>query len=219
MQPGIRRPTAERRAEIAAAALRIIGERGLTSLTTTTLAAEIGVTSGALFRHFASRDAILAESVRHAVGRIESTFPDPGLPPIERVLGLARNRVRLLGGDPGLAWLLRSDQAYLALPDDAVARLRAVVSKTRRYLLGAIRAGAGDGSIRADIEPAILVLNVMGTVHASVGLTGLHRTATHGVGPSPERVVSALESLLAPPLAAAPARRGEKSRGRIRRKK
>ena len=57
----VRKPSAERRVEIAQAVLRIIGEQGITSFTTTALAKEIGVTSGALFRHFASRDEILQE--------------------------------------------------------------------------------------------------------------------------------------------------------------
>ena len=68
----VRKPAAERRQEITLAVLRIIGERGLTSLTTATLAEEVGVTTGALFRHFASFDEILRETVRHGIRRMES---------------------------------------------------------------------------------------------------------------------------------------------------
>lgn len=219
MQSSIRRPTGERRAEIAAAALRIIGERGLTSLTAASLAAEIGVTSGALFRHFTSRDAILAESVRYAVAKIEETFPDPDLPPVERILQLARNRVKVLGSDRGLAWLLRSDQAYLTMPEDAVARLRSLVAKTRQYLLDALVQGMDEGSIRRDIEPAVLLLTVMGTIHALIGLSGLHRKALQGGRPEPERVISGLERLMAPPAATAPSRRAITKPGRNRRQR
>src|SRR5512139_3123316 len=219
MPAPLRRPTLERRAEIAAAALRIIGERGLPSLTAASLAAEIGVTSGALFRHFASRDAILAESVRYAVARIEDTFPDPDLPPLERITRLAHHRVRVLASDPGLAWLLRSDQAYLTMPDDAVARLRALVARTRRYLLDAVEEGAKAGSIRRDVEPAALVLVVMGTIHAVIGLGALHTRATSPGRPDPGRVLAGLERLLAPPAATAPPRRrNQPTPGRNRRK-
>ena len=217
MQPGPRKPTAERRAEIAAAALRIIGERGLTSLTTTTLAGEIGVTSGALFRHFASRDAILEESVRYAVSRIEAAFPDPSLPPLERLLGLARNRVRLFASDPGIAWLLRSDQAYLTLPEDAVRELRVLVTKSRQYLLDAIKEGAEQGSIRGDIEPDVLLITVTGTVHALIGLSGAHRHATRRRPPDSERVLSALEHMITPPRTAVSPARKSKPPGRSRR--
>ena len=193
-----RKPTAQRREEIARAILRIIGERGLTSLTTATVAAEIGLTSGALFRHFDSRDEMLHEAVRYALARIETTFPDPSLPPLERLLALARNRVDLLGSDRGLAWLLRSEQAYLTLPEDAVQSLREMVERSARYLLEAIREGVGDGSVRDDIEPQLLLVPVMGTIHALVGMSGVHRVAPDREPAEPERVLSALQRLLAP---------------------
>ena len=139
MRSTTRKPTGKRREEIARAVLRIIGEQGLTSLTTATLAAEVGVTTGALYRHFASLDEILAETVRLGVERLEATFPDESLPPLDRLVALARNRVRLLGNDPGLAWLLRSEQAYLTLPTDAAERLREIAGRSREFLLRTLR--------------------------------------------------------------------------------
>jgi len=188
----------QRREQIALAVLRIIGQRGLTSLTTATLAAEVGVTNGALYRHFASLDEILIETVRHGIARIEATFPDRTLPPLERLLALARNRVRLLGGDAGLAWLLRSEQAYLSLPEEAGARLRDIVRRSRRFLLEALREGAADGSVRADIEPGLLLVPVLGTIHAMIGTGDPHRPRSRG-RPDAERVLSALARLLQPP--------------------
>jgi len=207
-----RKPTAERRTEIAMAALRIIGERGLTSLSTTSLADEIGVTSGALFRHFASCDAILEEAVRYAVARIDAAFPDPALPPRERLIELARLRVRLFASDPGLAWLLRSDQAYLTLPADAVRQLRALVAKSRAFLLDAIREGAREGCIRRDIEPEVLLVAVTGTIHALVGPGGVHRQAPGAKRADPEPVLSALERMIAPPGASPAATRRARTR-------
>lgn len=195
-----RKPAAERRAEIARTALRIIGECGLTSLTTTKLAQEVGVTSGALFRHFESLDAILEAAVREALDRIEETFPDPELPPVERLLLLARNRIRVVGGDPGISWLLRSEQAFLTLPEEAVAQLRSLVDRSKRFLLDALREGVERGTVRGDIPPEVLIVPVMGTIHALVGLPGIHRATTRR-GPSPDRVLAALEQLLAPPSA------------------
>lgn len=199
----IRKPAAERRQEIALGVLRIIGERGLTSLTTATLAEEVGVTTGALFRHFASFDEILRETVRHAVERMNETFPDPSLSPLERLMGLARNRVQLLRSDPGLAWLLRSEQAYLTLPDDAVKSLRVLVRRSRRYLLSALREGALRGCIRADIEPEVLLVPVMGTIHALGGMPGVHHLAPKADATKRDAVLSALERMISPSAATA----------------
>ena len=192
-----RKPTAERRKEIAESILRIIGERGLTSLTTTTIAAEVGLTSGALFRHFVSRDEMLTEAVRFGLARIEDTFPNESLPPIDRLMELARGRIRVLGSDAGLAWLFRSEQAFLELPGEAVTLLRVIVERSTRYVLEALREGAALGTIRRDIEPEVLLVPVMGTIHALIGAQGARKLST-GRARDPEPVLAALVRLLEP---------------------
>jgi TetR/AcrR family transcriptional regulator len=199
MKTGIRKPAAERREEILGTVCRLIGERGLSSLTTTVLAEEIGVTSGALFRHFASRDEILDGAVRYALERIGETFPDASLPPLERLLQLGRNRIALFQSEPGIAWLLRSEEASLSLPPDAVERLRELVERSGRYLLETIREGVAVGSIRNDIEPEHLRVLVMGTIHALAGMPGLHREARKSRRRDPEPVLTALARMLAAP--------------------
>ena len=177
------------------AVLRIIGERGVTALSTNALADEVGVTSGALFRHFPSLDAILEGAVTYAVARLDETFPDADLPPLERLTQMARNRVNLLGDNPGLAWLLRSEQAYLTLPAGSLAQLRAVAKRSRKYLLRAISEAAKQGEIRSDIAPEELLVPIMGTIHALVGMPGVHRSRRK---PDTERILQALLKMLAP---------------------
>jgi AcrR family transcriptional regulator len=208
----VRKPAAVRRTEIALAVLRIIGERGLTSLSTATLAEEVGVTTGALFRHFASLDEILCETVHQGTRRMEETFPEPSLPPLERLMRLARNRVQLLRADPGLAWLLRSEQAYLTLPDEAVESLQALVRRSRQYLLSAIRQGMSEGAIRDDIEPEVLLVPVMGTIHTLAGMQGVHHLAPGTDTRKQRAVLAALERLLAPPDTAGRGGRNRKRR-------
>ncbi len=194
----IRKTTAERREQIAQAVLRIIGEQGITSFTTTALAKEIGVTSGALFRHFASREEILQETVRYAVVKIEETFPDSSLPATERLIQIARNRVRLLGSEPGIVWLLRSEQAHLNLPKGAIDLLGSLIKRSQKYLLDAIREGGKQGTIRDDVQPDILLVLVMGTIHALLGMPGIRRPSTRRHSPDPDVVLSALMRLIAP---------------------
>lgn len=197
-----RKSSAERREEIAAAVLHIIGRRGLTSLTMSTLAAQIGVTSGALFRHFQTRDDILREVVRYGVAKINRTFPEKSLPPLERLFTLAKNRIRLLGPNPGLAWLLRSEQAYLTLPEDAVNELRDVARRSRRFLLKAIRDGAAEGSIRSDIPPEVLLVPIIGTIHTLIGTPGAAQQAEGKQQRNTSRVLAALERMIETPQSA-----------------
>lgn len=179
------------------AAMRIIGERGLPALTTSALAAEVGLTTGALFRHFASQEEILLHATRNAAAVIEGTFPDSSLPPVERIATLARNRIRAFAGNPGLAWFVRSDQAALVLPEEAAALLRDLVDRSKRYVLDAIRQGIRERSIRDDVEAEVLQVLVLATIHALIGMSGLHRQ-TGRPRSGPDKVLEGLMRLLAP---------------------
>jgi AcrR family transcriptional regulator len=172
-----RRPATERRLQIAAALLRIVGERGLPAVSTAALAAEVGLSSGALFRHFPTLEAIWPEAVRLTVDELEATFPDPKLPPLERLLALMRNRVDLLSHQLGMAWLLRSEQAELVLPPEALSLLAGLIARSRSFLLTALQEGRADGSIRADVPLETLLVTVKGTIQMLVGGPSLHAHA------------------------------------------
>ncbi len=194
METAARRTGVERREQIARAVLQIIGEQGLSSLSTATLAKQVGLSSGGLFRHFASFEDILEEAARLAVEMLEATFPEPDLPPIERIRTLGLNRVRLLGGNPGLTWLLMSQQAYLTLPPASVKQLQAVVRRSREFLLSAVRAGVAEGSIRSDVEPQALLVTILGTIHALIGMPGVARGRKRNAG----EVMDGMFTMLAP---------------------
>ncbi|MHC4408099.1 MAG: TetR/AcrR family transcriptional regulator [Planctomycetota bacterium] len=176
MTARVRKPKQVRQREIAEAVLRVIGEHGAPALTASRIADEVGVTAGALFRHFESLPAILDAAVELGVEKIEASFPDADLPPTERMRRLAAARIDLLSRDGGLAWLLLSDQVYLTVSAQSVARLRELVSRSRGFLLQAVRDGVADGSLRSDIEPEQLLLIFTGTVHAAIGAAGVHRS-------------------------------------------
>ncbi len=192
--PTVRHPGTKRREQIALAALKIIGEQGLASLSTATLAAQVGLSSGGLFRHFSSIEEILQEATRISVGMLETTFPEPDLPPIERIRKLGLNRIELLGGNPGLTWLLMSQQAYLKLPPDSVKQLKAIVGRSKEFLLSAVLDGVSEGSIRSDLEPKALLVTILGTVHTLIGM----QDADGGQDTKAEDVMDSLLIMLRP---------------------
>jgi AcrR family transcriptional regulator len=195
----VRKSTETRRDEISAAALRIVGERGFHALTTSALAREVGLTSGALFRHFPTLDALLEEMVARAVGRVEEAFPDRDEPPVERLLQLAAARVSLLAGEPGISWMLRSEEALLSVPPQAVQQLRTLARRSRSFLIDALREGAENGTIRNDIPPEILVIPVIGTIHTLAGSPGIATRGTRPRRAEISRVLEGLKRMLSPP--------------------
>ena len=194
-----RKPSKERQREIILAVLRISGERGVSSLTAAAIATEIGVTSGALFRHYESLDEIYRAVLHYAKTTIETTFPDVALPPIERLFTFTRNRVQLLGASPGLAWLMRSEQADGVFPSDAVAILWDITRRSREFIQHALLEGVDDGTIRDDIDSDVLLLLITGTMHALIGIPGIRQTAEGAQANLPSRVLLAMEQLLRGP--------------------
>ena len=191
-----RKNTFERKKEIVDAVLRIIGDRGLTSLSTKTIAEEIGVTTGALFRHFPSMEEIFREVTRYAILQIEETFPDESLAPLERIKLLAKNRIILLNSCNGLAWLLKSEQAFLTLPKDSVESLRAMIKKSKRFLLKSIKDGINEDCIRDDIDPEVLIVPIMGTIHSMIGLPEMNNSSPKKQLTKINEVLNGLEILI-----------------------
>lgn len=172
-----RRSTGERRAEIADAALRIIATRGIAALSTATLAAEVGLTTGALFRHFPSRDAILDEVSRRVEELLQASLPSADLPPAQRLERFLDARTSVATEHAGLLRLMQSEQFTLALPKPAAQRLRGAVATSRELVTETIAAGQATGDFRSDQPAQALAIIVLGTLQmlafsANLGLAG-----------------------------------------------
>ncbi|MBK7859820.1 MAG: TetR/AcrR family transcriptional regulator [Archangiaceae bacterium] len=159
-----RRATGLRQVELTDAALRIVATRGIAALTTRSLAAEVGISTGAIFRHFASLDALLEAVVARVEAVLEATYPPLGLPPLERLERFIEARSSAVGNQLGILRLVLSEQFLLALPDRGSKRLAACVEKTRVFVAGCLREGQAAGALRADLPPDTLAPIVMGTV-------------------------------------------------------
>lgn len=178
---------------MALTALRIIEEQGITSLSTATLAEALGLSTGAPFKHFASWKDIYREMANVGLEIIEETFPDNSLTGIEQLFGLMKNRIDALQSIPGLTWLLRSEQAYLTLPEDSVEALQNIAKRSQKYLLAAIKKSIAEGGIRDDIAPQDVLVIAMGTIHALSGLPSLRQQKKKK---SPDKVLKTLKLLL-----------------------
>jgi AcrR family transcriptional regulator len=178
-----------RRAELADAALRIVATRGIAALSTRTLADEAGLTTGALFRHYASLDDLLVGVCERAAELLGATFPDPALPPRARLAAFTRARLALVRAHPGVPQLVLSDQFALALPDEGRAHLRLAVRATHGFLAGALRDGQARGEVRADVEADALASLFLGALQVAAV------TARAGVVSAPS-ALRALEVLV-----------------------
>ena len=160
----LRRASKQRQVELTDAALRIVATKGIAALTTRSLAAEVGLSTGAIFRHFASLEALLESVVARVEAVLESTYPDANLPPVERLERFVVARSTAVGHQLGILRLVVSEQFLLALPKSGSERLTGCVEKTRSFVLACLRDGQTSGALRSDLLAETLAPIVMGTV-------------------------------------------------------
>jgi AcrR family transcriptional regulator len=161
-----RRPRADaarNRDKLLYAASAVVAESHELSLAA--VAARAGVGIGTLYRHFPSRDALLAALYRNEVDRLHSAAArlSRELPPFDALKKWLGGYATLMGIKYGMADAMKS-----ALNSDAQ-----VFSHSRVKLIDALssllNAAAADGTIRGDADPDDILLAVSASVSASRG--------------------------------------------------
>lgn len=163
--PRERRSGAERKPELVDAAIRVIGRAGIGGLTTAALAAEVGLSSGALFKHFPSLDALLGAVVDRVESALEASYPSADLAPLDRLLEFVALRSAAVGSG-GILRLLLSEHFLLAVPAADRARITAAVERSFRWVGSCIREAQEAGTVRTDLDARALGMVVIGTVQA-----------------------------------------------------
>lgn len=161
-----RRSRSGRQTDIADAILRVAGRQGIGALTMERLGRELGVTSGALFRHFPSRTAMLNEAAQRAAALLDTTFPPTDLPPLERLRQFLMARSRLAVAHPGIPQLVFSEQFGKALPPRGARAIRGAVLRTRDFVVEALREAGARGEVRRDVPAEELALTALGAIFA-----------------------------------------------------
>lgn len=190
----LRRASEVRQAELVDAALRLIATRGIAALTTRALAEAVGLSSGAIFRHFASLEELLGAVVTRVEEVVDATFPAATAPPLERLQRFITARSAAVGKQLGILRLVLSEQFLLSLPPGASTRLAACVRRTHAFVVECVRQGQLQGQLRDDLPAEALAPIVMGTIQmlALSSASGRQRAA------DATAVRAALLTLLAP---------------------
>ena len=172
-----RLPTEERQAEIVSAALHLARAVSPVSITTSDIADAIGVTQGAVFKHFPTKDAIWVASMKWVRERLLAKLEEAaraeisGVPALEAVF---RAHVAFVIAHPGAPRIIFHE---LQQPADSPVKqeVRALLHAYRQILLSQLKVGMKLGELPAgvDLEAAatLFVGIVQGLVMQSM-LTG-----------------------------------------------
>lgn len=186
-----------RQNEIITAALGIISERGLEALTMKNIAARIGFSDAAVYRHFKSKSHVLRSMVDCFAGSSLQGLQhigagvDSGL---EQIKLFFFERCRTFAADRALAAVMFAEDLF---KNDRflAAKINGVMQDHQRLLLKALRLGQRQGSLKK-LPAAHLFTMIMGSLRLLVLQWQLSNHAFELL-PAGEKLWHSLETLIA----------------------
>ena len=170
-----RKNTHIRKEEIKQAFLKIIKESGIKSVSTKNLASEIGLSEGAIFRHFKKKSdiirAIIDDVSKDLIGTLKETA-DSTLKPGEKLEKYLCDTINYLMDNNGITILLLSEATYNN-DKDTLNKLRYIFNSERHYFEQIIEEGIAQGIWRSDTridEVSFLYMGIPITFNISLVL-------------------------------------------------
>lgn len=191
-----RLPAAERRRQIAASALEILATDGVGGLTSRAIAARVGVQDGSLFRHFASKEAIVDAAIDAFESQMAATFPEDVAEPLVALSELFHRRVTLARQRPELLRLALSDRLTEVAGADGSARVRAVVERSVGFIREHLTRARRQRLIRDDVPIEVLVWTFTGVLHGAAGASPAQSSRRRSARLDAASTWTSLESML-----------------------
>lgn len=158
-----------RKEEIVERTFELVRERGFAGLRMWQIAEKVGVTEGALYRHFPSKEAILLALIDRMEGRllgpIRRIASRPDLPPRRKLEEILRHHLRTVIEARSVPILLIGEAAFTE-NDEVRTRVRGVLSS----YLGILESIARETGNRGRFEPRELAVLLLG-LPAAVALS------------------------------------------------
>ncbi len=140
--------TETRKGQIKKAVLEIISSEGIGKISTRNLASRIGVTEGALFRHFSSKKeimlSILNDVKNELIAEQEKVTYSPDINAEEKLFKFLCSHIKYLIENKGITILLFSEAAHMN--DSQLKKgLREILLTQKEYVIRIIKQGMNEG--------------------------------------------------------------------------
>jgi TetR/AcrR family transcriptional regulator len=168
--PRHRLTTDQRQREIVAVVLALARERGPDAITTQAIADRMGLTQGAVFRHFPDKEAIwlavfgwvresLEAALAHAMAQADS--------PLARIEQAFLAHVAFVAANPGVPRVMFHEMQY---PGDSPVRaeVRAMIASYRQRLTQLFRQAKAAGELPRGLDATLAPVSFIGAVQGLV---------------------------------------------------
>lgn len=162
--------TDERQREIVATVLALARERGPDAITTQAIADRMGLTQGAVFRHFADKQAIwlaVLTWIRTSLGAVFAAAVAKADTPLSRIEQAFLAHVAFISANPGVPRVMFHELQY---PGDSPARVevRAMITEYGQGLALLFKQAKTAGELPADLDIALAPMLFIGAVQSLV---------------------------------------------------
>jgi len=160
----------DRQNELVQAAIHIIANKGYEKLTTKNLAAHIGVTEAALYRHFKSKRELVTMVLCYfefLSCRVLSDIKEMGCSNLECIKAFVMNRYELFSENPDLAKVMFSEELFKN--DHAfISQYQSIMHIHKQEVEKFIIAAQEEGLISTSIKPIHLFRIIIGSMRLIV---------------------------------------------------
>ncbi len=146
-------------------AVAVFNERGYDATSMEELAGRLGVTKSAIYHHVSSKVELLRLALDRALDALFAVTEEPGATTgraIDRLEHVVRGSVRVLAAELPFVTLLLRVRGNSPVEEAALARRR----EFDRVVTDLVRAAEVEGSVRPDVDPALISRLLFGTVNS-----------------------------------------------------
>lgn len=165
----LRKPAAERKAEIVEATVKLAATAGPDRLSLDAVAGAVGISQPAIFRHFPTKKrlwlAVAAWMTERLTGIWEGAEGEAA--PLERLQKMVRGQLKLVHSTPAIPAILFSRTLH-SENEPLRQAFETLIAAFHQRLTRQITAAQTDGSIRSDADPTQLASLVMSVVQGTI---------------------------------------------------
>jgi AcrR family transcriptional regulator len=161
-----RLPTAQRRDQLADAALRILSTQGARAVTVKNIAERVGITDGAVFRHFPDTAALFDAAVARFDAQLPE-LPSAELAPVDRLGAFFVGRTRAVQANPDVLGLTMSDRLQELVGGASARRVKKRIEESVAFVGRCLAEAQARGELAHELEPRVLTWMITGAMRGA----------------------------------------------------
>lgn len=162
----------QRQEEIVEKAIRIIDQKGIQGLTIKNLSKDIGVTEGAIYRHFENKREILTSILlhfQHKMNEFQKSSQLTGKSAFWKINATLNHFRKLFESNPAIVSVIFAEEIFQN-DRELSSKVAELIKENQEYILSLIREGKSNGELRSDLDDQMMVSSILGTFRLIVKL-------------------------------------------------